>query len=81
MAFDDVRMPVDWSFGARVGPGFRTLVVVGDSGKESRIARRSAPLRRFDISYALRQFDASARIMPDVGPSTTLEREPSTACG
>ncbi len=66
MAFDDVRMPVDWSYGAQVGPGFRTLVVVGDSGKESRIARRSTPLRRFDISYALRQFHNTARVMADV---------------
>ncbi|MHC5053636.1 MAG: DUF2460 domain-containing protein [Planctomycetota bacterium] len=63
MGFHEVQFPTGISYGSRGGPGFATNIIEIDSGAEERVARWSAPRRRYDVSYGVRsKADLSALI-------------------
>jgi uncharacterized protein (TIGR02217 family) len=58
MAFYETpRFPESISYGATGGPQFATEVVVVESGREKRNARRSTPLHEWDVSHSVRRQD------------------------
>lgn len=54
MAFHEIKFPTNISLGSRSGPGFSTYITELDSGAEQRIARRSTPQYKFDVSYGVK---------------------------
>jgi uncharacterized protein (TIGR02217 family) len=63
VGFHEVQFPTDISYGSRGGPGFATAIIETDSGAEERVARWSAPRRRYDVAYGVRsKADLSALI-------------------
>lgn len=55
MGFHDVRFPDDISYGSIGGPGFKTDVIVLDSGAEQRVARWNQGRRRYNVSYGIKK--------------------------
>lgn len=60
MAFINLRMPDDISFGATGGPGYRTDVVTLASGYEQRNSRWQNSRRRYDVGYVRTQAEIDA---------------------
>lgn len=60
MAFIDLRMPEDISFGATGGPGYQTDVVSLASGYEQRNSRWNNSRRRYDVGYVRSQQEIDA---------------------
>lgn len=54
MPFKDVRFPVDISYGARGGPGFKTDIVVVASGAEKRNVTWPRARGRWDVSHGVK---------------------------
>lgn len=63
MAFDEVRLPTEYSFGAAGGPGFNTYVGVGDSGHEQRVAHWAHGRIRYDLNYDVQDPDSWAALL------------------
>lgn len=57
MAFHEVRFPDNISYGSKGGPGFKTNIVVLDSGAESRVARWNNPRRRYNVAYGIQSHE------------------------
>lgn len=54
MAFHDVRFPIDISYGASGGPGFRTKISQYGQGREQRQVEWSHFRAKYDVSHNLR---------------------------
>jgi len=54
MAFDDVRFPVDISYGSQGGPSYLTDIVILENGAENRAAIWSIALYVYDVSYGVK---------------------------
>jgi uncharacterized protein (TIGR02217 family) len=54
--FDEVRFPINISYGSRGGPGFKTNVVTTDSGAEQRVARWTSARRQFNAAYGVKSY-------------------------
>lgn len=57
MGFDEVRFPTNISYGSKGGPGFRTNVIVSDSGSEQRIPRWTNARRQYNVAYGVHSND------------------------
>jgi uncharacterized protein (TIGR02217 family) len=57
MGFHEVLFPVDISFGGSGGPGFNTNIIEMDSGQEQRIARWENARRKYNVSYAIKDYN------------------------
>lgn len=57
MAFDEVRLSVWVERGALGGPGFKTNVVVGDSGDEQRNQEWTQQRAEWDLSYGVMRME------------------------
>lgn len=51
--FHEVQFPTDISYGSSGGPGYRTEIVMVDSGAEERIARWSQARREYNVAYGI----------------------------
>lgn len=56
MSFHEIQFPTDISLGSRGGPGFFTYITELDSAAEQRVARRSTPQFKYDVSYGVKKF-------------------------
>lgn len=56
MAFHEIQLPTNLSWGSQGGPGFFTNIIELDSGVEERVSRRSRSRRRYDASYAIKTY-------------------------
>ncbi|MEE9367046.1 MAG: DUF2460 domain-containing protein [Dehalococcoidales bacterium] len=54
MAFDDIRFPVDISYGSQGGPTYLTDIVILENGAENRAAIWSVALYVYDVSYGVK---------------------------
>lgn len=52
--FHEVSFPDDIGYGSRGGPGFKTQIVVLDSGAEQRAGRWSTPRHRYNVAYGIK---------------------------
>lgn len=57
MAFDEIRFPIEISYGSRGGPGFNTAVLENDSRQDERIARGSLGRHGYDVAFGIRDLD------------------------
>lgn len=58
MAVDDIRFPLDISYGSAAGPGFKTTIIELRSGAEERVSRYEIPRHRYDLGYSVRSYAA-----------------------
>jgi len=63
MGFLDIRFPDAIAFGATGGPGFNTSVTTTTGGHSQRVVRWSEPLRRYDVSTAIRTHAQYAEVL------------------
>jgi uncharacterized protein (TIGR02217 family) len=63
MGFDEVQFPVDISYGSKGGPGFRTDIIISDSGMEERIARWSNARRKYNVAYGIKSPEQVQSVM------------------
>ena len=54
MAFDDIRFPVDISYGSSGTPSYVTDIVILENGAENRAAIWSVALYKYDVSYGVK---------------------------
>ena len=63
MGFHEVLFPVDISFGGSGGPGFNTNIIELDSGQDQRIARWENARRKFNVSYASKDYNKISELI------------------
>jgi uncharacterized protein (TIGR02217 family) len=63
MSFHEVQFPVDISYGSAGGPGYSTLILPLDSGKEIRVSRWSEARRRYNVAYGIKSFTQLQSVM------------------
>jgi uncharacterized protein (TIGR02217 family) len=63
MGFHEVLFPIDISFGGSGGPGFNTNIIELDSGQDQRIARWENARRKFNVSYASKDYNKISELI------------------
>lgn len=56
MGFHEIQFPTNLSYGSSGGPGFKTDIIVTDSGAEQRVSKWAAPRRRYNAAYSIKTY-------------------------
>lgn len=56
MGFHNTTFPDNIAYGSRGGPGYKTQIIITDSGQEERVARWSEAQRKYNVRYGLRRY-------------------------
>jgi len=63
MSFDEVRFPTNLSLGSAGGPGYSTLVIETEGGREERIQRWPNARRQWDARYGVKKLQDHSTLL------------------